>query len=277
MRFGVTARPDMPEAIRMAADVVEFVREHGANAVLDDQFSAAVGWDGESAPLDDMDIDIIITIGGDGTILRTAQHTTHPIFSINMGALGFLAEVQPEEWREGVARLLRGDYSIDARNKLSTTVGGDPQPPVVNEAVIHTTQISKMRHFEVKVDTSDALRFRADGLIIATPTGSTCYAMSVGSPIVDPKARAFLIVPIAPFKLSARPFVVSSDSRIEVRLLDGKDALLVLDGQAEAAIAPDQVVAFERSGEMARFIRFDTDFYRRFTKKLIRLMTSEEV
>ncbi len=277
MRFGVTARPDMPEAIKMAADVAEFIRGHDEAAVLDDQFAAATGWDGDSAPLDDMDIDVIITIGGDGTILRTAQHTTHPIFSINMGALGFLAEVQPEDWREGVSRLILGDYSIDARNKLTTIVGGDHQPAAVNEAVIHTTQISKMRHFEVQVDTSDPLRFRADGLIIATPTGSTCYALSVGSPIVDPKAKAFIIVPIAPFKLSARPFVVSSDSRIEVRLLDGKDALLVLDGQAEAAIEPDQTVTFERSDELARFIRFDTDFYRRFTKKLIRLMTSEEV
>jgi len=277
MRIGVTARPDMPEAITMAADVAEFIRKRGANAVLDDQFSVEAGWEGDSAPLDDMDIDIIITVGGDGTILRTTHHTTHPIFGINMGALGFLAEVQPEDWREGVARLLRGEYTIETRTKLSATVGGVPQPPVVNEAVIHTTQISKMRHFEVKVDTSDALRLRADGLIIATPTGSTCYAMSVGSPIVDPKAKAFIIVPIAPFKLSARPFVVSSDSTIEVRLLDGKDALLVLDGQAEAEIAPDQTVAFERSDERARFIRFDTDFYRRFRKKLMRLMTSEEV
>ena len=277
MRIGVTARPDMPEAITMAADVAEFILERGGNAVLDDQFSAEAGWEGDSAPLDDMDIDVIITVGGDGTILRTAQHTTHPIFGINMGALGFLAEVQPGEWREGVARLLRGEYTIETRAKLSATVGGVPQPPVVNEAVIHTTQISKMRHFEVKVDSSDALRLRADGLIIATPTGSTCYAMSVGSPIVDPKAKAFIIVPIAPFKLSARPFVVSSDSRIEVRLLDGKDALLVLDGQAEAEIAPDQVVAFEMSDERARFIRFDTDFYRRFRKKLMRLMTTEEV
>lgn len=275
MRLGITARPDVREPPDLAARVARFAEERGAVAIMDTDIVETTGWAGAQAPLSEMEIDVLVTIGGDGTILRALQHIDRPLLSINMGALGFLTEVTPEMWREGITRLLEGEYSIDARSKIETWVDDERQPDAVNEAVIHTTQISKMRHFYVVIDEHPALDFRADGLIVATPTGSTCYAMSVGAPIVDPKAPVMIIVPIAPFNLSARPLVISAESEVEVTLLDGKDALLVLDGQIKREIAPDVDLRFVRSPNEARFIRFDTDFYSRFRRKLARLMASE--
>ncbi|MCI0497918.1 MAG: NAD(+)/NADH kinase [Thermoplasmata archaeon] len=274
--FGLTARPDMPEALALAAEVAALLGERGVPPVVDEAIAGAIDHNGDIAPLGAMEMDALIVVGGDGTILRALQHTSRPVFSINMGALGFLTEVPPEEWRQGIERLLGGDYVIDQRAKLETWIDGERQPDAVNEAVVHTTQISKMRYFDVRVDGNRAFSFRADGLIVATPTGSTCYAMSVGAPIVDPRAHAAIIVPIAPFKLAARPLVVADDSTVEVKLLEDKDALLVLDGQIKRQIGADSTLRFLLSDRTARFIRFDTDFYTRFRRKIARLMTVEE-
>lgn len=276
MRFGITARPDLPEAVSLAGEVAAYLRGRGFPPMVDETIAKALGKDLDSAPLDEMKMDILVVVGGDGTILRAFQHTAAPVFSINMGALGFLTEVQPEEWRPSVGRLLEGRYIVDERVKLETWIEGERQPDAVNEAVVHTTQISKMRCFDVRVDGDRAFTFRADGLIVATPTGSTCYAMSVGSPIVDPRAHAAIIVPIAPFKLTARPLVVSDTSTVEVSLLEDKDALLVLDGQIKREIGAGSTLRFLLSDRVARFIRFDIDFYARFRRKLARLMTTEE-
>ena len=126
-----------------------------------------------------------------------------------------------------------------------------------------------MRHYEIFVDDVMANSIRADGVIIATPTGSTSYAMSAGGPILDPRVAGFIIVPIAPFKLSARPMVVPIDSKISIRLLTPKrPSLLVLDGQLEYKIKTNDKITFTRSESPARFIRFEPDFYKRIEEKL---------
>lgn len=219
--------------------------------------------------LPNMDADVIITIGGDGTILRTLQGTDAPILGINAGVLGFLTEVQPREIRSAIKKVLAGRYRIEERLKLKTVMDGKRLEDATNEAVIHTAHIAKMRHFAISVDNTPATEMRADGLIVATPTGSTCYAMSVGSAIVDPRVEALVIAPIAPFRLSARPFVVPARSRISVTIKDPRECIMVIDGQCEFEMSGREKLVFTASDKKARFVSFKDDFYRNLEEKLV--------
>jgi len=126
-----------------------------------------------------------------------------------------------------------------------------------------------MRHFAIQVDGQPATEMRADGLIVATPTGSTCYAMSVGSAIVDPRVDALVIAPIAPFRLAARPFVVPARSKISVTIKDPKECIMVIDGQCEFEMCGDEKLEFTASDKKARFVSFKNDFYRNLEEKLV--------
>jgi len=139
----------------------------------------------------------------------------------------------------------------------------------MNEAVIHTDTVAKIRHFRIMVDDQVATELRADGVIVATPTGSTCYAMSVGSPIIDPHVNAFVFVPMAPYKFAARPMVVPTSARIKVELLMDRGCLLVIDGQREYHIEGHTTVEFSLSKDYGRFLRFEDNFYARMQEKLV--------
>lgn len=178
-------------------------------------------------------VDFIVSIGGDGTILRTIHKMADPapILGINMGTLGFLVDVVPADAAETIKRLLSG-FVVDERSRLKLLINGVCMPQATNEIAFITASPAKMIEFEILVDGSLMEDFRADGVIIATATGSTAYAMSAGGPIVDPRVDAIVLVPMAPFKLSSRPWVMPGNSVIEVRLkLPEKEALVVVDGQ----------------------------------------------
>ncbi len=213
--------------------------------------------------IEDMDVDLLLCIGGDGTILRAvhALKAPIPVLGINTGAMGFLAEVQPENSVYTLTRLLEG-FETERKERLSVTVKGtaEKMPYAMNEAVLITSKPGKMLHFAIFIDDEELEELRADGVIFATPTGSTAYAMSAGGPIVDPKVNATIIVPIAPFKLSARPTVVDMNSEISLELLELKDAELVIDGQFYREIGKGERIRITR-GEPAIFVKIgDTHF-----------------
>ena len=239
----------------------------GVDYVVESHTADALGISG--VPLSKMKVDALITIGGDGTILRTLQACDAPVMGVNAGVLGFLTEIQANEIKPAVKRLLTGKYHIDERMKLKTTMNGKRLEDATNEAVIHTAQIAKMRHFAISIDGTPATETRADGLIVATPTGSTSYAMSVGSSIIDPRVEAFVIAPIAPFRLAARPLVVAARSKIAVTITDPRECTMVIDGQCEFKIRGDERLVFTASEKKAKFISFKDDFYRNLEEKLI--------
>jgi len=154
--------------------------------------------------------------------------------------------------------------------RVKTHVDGRRHPDSLNEAVIHTAHVAKIRSFEVLVDGQTAERFRADGVIVATPTGSTSYAMSTGGPLVDPRMDAIIVTAIAPFKPSFHPFVFPPASEVRVRVTKPKECTLVLDGQREVPLKGSEELAFTKSERPARFVRFRYDFYRRVSEKLAR-------
>ncbi|HUV02175.1 MAG TPA: NAD(+)/NADH kinase [Desulfobacteria bacterium] len=221
--------------------------------------------------IEEMDVDLLICIGGDGTILRTlhALKSPTPVLGINTGAIGFLAEVQPENSVSTLTSLLEEGFEVERKERLSVTIKGkkEKMPYAMNEAVVITSKPGKMLHFAIFIDGEELERLRADGVIFATPTGSTAYAMSAGGPIVDPKVNATIIVPIAPFKLSARPTVVDINSEISVELLEMKDAELVIDGQFYRAIGKEERISIT-GGEPALFVKVWGKHFLKLSDKL---------
>ena len=267
MKFGVMSNPNIEKATLIAKDVIDFLEDKG-EVTVEESLASKFGISGH--PLQEMKPDILITVGGDGTVLWALQRTTAKLFCINAGDIGFLTEVNPEDAIESLKRIIKGDYIIDRRARLKTVLNEKRLFDCMNEAVIHTAHVAKMRHFEILVDDNPIGEIRADGIIVATPTGSTCYAMSVGSPLVDPRVNAFVIAPIAPFKLSARPYVVPIDSEIKIKLLEpDKPCILVLDGQYETQVESEGIILFTASNAPAELVRFSTDFYKRVSEKLI--------
>lgn len=267
MKFGVMCNIEFPEAIEVAKEIITFLSKENEVSIESD-LAARIGKKGFL--LEKMKVDVLVTVGGDGTILRALQHSNAKIFGVNAGVLGFLAEVTADKAKQGLQRIMRGKYIIDERVKLKTIFNGKRQLDCTNEAVLHTAHIARMRHFEVFINGNLAQDMRADGIIVATPTGSTSYSMSAGGPLIDPKVHAFVVVPLAPFKLSARPIVIPAESEIGIRLGEPKrTCVLVLDGQQELKVSGSDTMKFSVSENVARFIRFDENFYKRIEEKLV--------
>ena len=216
-------------------------------------------------------VDFIVSVGGDGTILRTIHRMNDPvpILGINMGTLGFLVDVEPKEAEKTLNQLIP-EFEVDERSRLKVLLNGKSLSPATNEVALITASPAKMIEFEIIVDGSLMEDFRADGVIIATSTGSTAYAMSAGGPIVDPRVDAIVMVPMAPFKLSSRPWVIPGDSTIEVKLkLPLKEALVVVDGQSTTTISINDSLVISKADTPARFVKVGKDgFFEKVKSKL---------
>lgn len=274
MRIGVVARLDMEDAIQLTGKITDFLLKKGIETLIDTSVAEKLDKYQElSCSLDEMDADMIIAVGGDGTILRTQSFISHkkiPLFGINMGTVGFLTEIDPENVFKAIEEVLLGNYFVEKRTQLQI-YHQKKLHSALNEVVLMTRKPAKMLHIEISVDDEVVEELRADGLIIATPSGSTAYSMSAGGPIVDPRVGAFIIVPICPFKLGSRPTVVPDNSEIKVKLLrEGKKAIAVIDGQFEEEIDYMDQIIFRKSEDNACFVRLNKDFYRKVREKLIK-------
>ena len=220
--------------------------------------------------LNELRTDMAIILGGDGTLLRTQNQLTKeiPIFGINMGTVGFLTEIEVENTFEALDAILDGEWSKEKRTQL--IISHENQTfRALNEVVIMTARPAKMLHYEISVE-EVVEELRADGLIISTPSGSTAYSMSAGGPIVDPKVGAFIIVPICPYKLGVRPFVVSDASEIRIKLLKrGKKAIFVMDGQVQKEVNYMEELVIKKSEKDVYFMRINKKyFYKKVKDKL---------
>ncbi len=264
-RYGIYTNVHVKHAVDYTRQVIDALGDNPY--FLDKDIAEVMGLPG--MPLEDMDVDTVIVVGGDGTLLRALQHTDAKVIGINGGSVGFLAEIDHDNIAEGIARLLREDYIVETRFRLSCWYNGEYLMDSVNEAVVHTDTVAKIRHFKVYVDDVLASEMRSDGVIVSTPTGSTCYAMSLGAPYMDPKVRALMVVPMAAYKFNSRPFIVPATSKVTVENVMDKGCLIVLDGQEEYVMDGGSKVEFRISDRKARFIRFNTDFYSRVREKLV--------
>jgi len=270
-KVGVVSRCDKPGAVGIAREIIEHLREK-LDVFVDPGTAVELGIEG--LPVGQMrqaGVDLIIAVGGDGTVLRAIQHMDDPlpVMGVNMGTVGFLVDVDAEEALQTIDSILTG-FQVDERFRLDVWINDVKLPPATNEVVIITAHPAKILAYKVWVDEIKLEELRADGLVIATPTGSTAYAMSAGGPIVDPRVDATVVVPLAPFKLSSRPWAIPGQSRIKVELLlRNKEAVVVVDGQSSQSISSNDVIRIEKAANPARFVRIrDNGFYDKVKSKL---------
>lgn len=267
MKAVIVSRIDNREALEFASEIHEILERAGSKAVFDRDTATALGTVGIS--LASAEADVVIIIGGDGTILRTIQELKNPIpvLGVNWGEVGFLADLEPSE-AIAFVRSLQPGFPVEERMRISLAANNAPLGVALNEALIVTTRPAKMLRFSVVVDGNIAEQFRADGLLISTPTGSTAYAMSAGGPIVDPRIQGFLLVPLAPYMLSSRPHLISENRNLEIRLESAKPAKLVIDGQQTIDLGTSSTILVKRSPVPARFVDVKRNFFEKVDKKL---------
>ncbi len=220
----IVGKPDEPRVTEPTEQLRAHLTKAGVNLLARDEIDSA---------------DLVIAIGGDGTMLyasRLARESGTPILGINRGRLGFLADVTPEEMLTSVDRVLQGDYSTDSRLLLAARMlrrNGDQEVAyALNDVVLQRRETGRMVDFETRIAGQYVNTHSGDGLVIATPTGSTAYALSCGGPIIEPQLDAVVVVPICPHTLTDRPIVISASQSVEVSLLQRDDtkAEVTVDG-----------------------------------------------
>ncbi|HEC17308.1 MAG TPA: NAD(+) kinase [Sedimenticola sp.] len=220
-----------------------FLRERGHRIALEREAAERLdGWSQASATREEIarSSDLVIVVGGDGTLLHAARSMADrdvPLLGVNLGRLGFLTDISPDNMLDTLDRILTGDYDEEKRFLLRAEVGPPGRPDAsrkaFNDVVIHKWNIARMIEFETHVDGRFVETQRADGLIVATPTGSTAYALSGGGPLLDPALNALVMVPICPHTLSNRPIVVSGDCVIDIAICgrtDPRNVRITCDG-----------------------------------------------
>jgi len=265
VKYSLIANPEHSENEIHVAKIIEKLKD----VELETRTAELVGKEGVS--IDNLSGDILIVLGGDGTILYALQHVNIPIFPINTGSVGFLSETAANEnYDEYLDKLEKEKYEIEDVQRLDLFCNKLKMGTALNEVVLHAAHVSKIQTFEIKVNNQTIETVRSDGIIIATPTGSTAYAMSVGSPIINPNVSCFVIVAIAPYSMNSRPIIISDEETLSINILTEKETVMVMDGQEEIAIKIEDDVEIKRSNTPAKLIRFSTTFFERMNTKLRR-------
>ncbi len=240
-RIGIVTKRDHEAAAAAAARLVDWLAARRLEAVRD--------------PADPDDLDLVVVLGGDGTLLAAARLVAPrhvPILGVNLGGLGFLTEVTLEELPSTLERLLAGDFTVSERMMLTVRVvrRGAPvaEDAVLNDVVITKGALARLVQLTVAVDGCAITTFRGDGLIVATPTGSTAYSLSAGGPIVHPEHRSIILTPIAAHTLTLRPLVIPDQLTVAITLArEDADVVLTADGQVGYPLEPHDVVEVRRA------------------------------
>jgi NAD+ kinase len=261
-RIGVALKTTSPEAIELGRELVAEIRRLGRQPVIDRESAAVLESDDDvdRASLPEV-VDLVVVLGGDGTLLSVTRGKLEgtPILGINMGTLGFLTEHPAEALFSALRATLEGRSSVERRERLQVTVETPDREPVtrcvLNDAVVNKSALARMLVLSVHVDGHFVSRFKADGLIVATPTGSTAYNLSAGGPILYPNLEVIVVTPICPHALTNRPIVLSLDSTIEIRLESlSEEVYLTLDGQQGFPLKPVDLVRIERCSDPVHLI-----------------------
>ena len=270
MKALLVSRIDNHDALAFCGQIRTLLESVGCEVVFDRDTASSFGTEG--IPLADAHADVAIIVGGDGTILRTIQQMKNPVpvLGVNWGGVGFLADLEPSEALAFIKTLPAG-FSVEERMRIALYKNGKPLGIALNEAMVVTTRPAKMLDIAIMIDGIVSEQFRADGLLISTPTGSTAYAMSAGGPIVDPQVQGFLLVPLAPYMLSSRPHLISSSRHLEVRLESSKPANLAIDGQQIFELGRSSTIEIRRSEKPALFVDVKRNFFEKVDKKLRKL------
>jgi len=265
-RIGIVAKVASRDAVHTAHELAEWLRRRGLAVALDEATLRARGagtGDGEAAPFRPEDsYDLVVVLGGDGTLLSVARALAGPvpILGVNLGNLGFLTEINRSELYPAMVQVLAGRFKTEERSlfdvELQRNGSGSMRFRVLNDAVINKSALARIIELTLRIDGHLVASFRADGLIISTPTGSTAYNLSAGGPILSPLLPVAVLTPICPHALSLRPIVVPDTGAIEITLeTQREEVYLTLDGQEGTTIGYRDVVRISRSPAKIRLAK----------------------
>lgn len=268
---GVLYNARIPQARSLATEIEAWTAER-----VDEVIVCAI--DKVSDALCLSEVELLVTLGGDGSILQAARLAAPHrvlILGINLGRVGFLSEAETGEWSEVLSSALAGDYWIEERMMLRVTSRRGSEMVIeaeaLNDVVVGRGARGRAVHLRTDVDGGELATYVADGLIVATPTGSTAYALAAGGPILPPELRNILLVPVAPHLSMERPIVLAEGVTVRITVIGRRPAVLMVDGQPEAELENRDVVSVEASSHVARFarVREQTYFYKTLVKRLV--------
>lgn len=268
--IGILTKPKFPEVKATLQAVVNWLRDRKIDVILDNTSASLLNERGgvQKTQLAQK-ADVLLILGGDGTMLNAARLAGErgiPILGVNMGGLGFLTEVRLEHLYPSLERVFANEYVLDERLMLGTHIHrhGETvaQGVVLNDVVISKGTLARMIELRIAIQGQFVTNLRGDGLIVSTPTGSTAYSLSAGGPIINPAVRSLILAPICPHTLTHRPLIVPNDVEIEVSLTSKDEgAMATLDGQVGVAMTQGDTVALKVSEHRTRLIRFPESSY----------------
>lgn len=279
MKIGIIAKPNIEEPFEITQKLSAWFDERRVEIYVEKDLGKKIN---HTNSVDRGDIpglvDIILVFGGDGTFLGVARiackHGT-PILGINLGGLGFLTEVTVEELYPMMERIIEGNYEVEERQMLLTTIHREKNIigsyEVLNDVVINKGAVARIIDLGIYIEDSHVTTYRADGIILSTPTGSTAYSLSAGGPIVHPNIPVTIITPICPHTLTNRPLVVSSDMKVEIRVSTNEpDTYLTLDGQIGVRLNTGDIIEVKRTDTSVKLIKSPyRDFFTILKTKLM--------
>ena len=261
-RIGIVLKPHQPDALKTICELVVWLAKRGIKLVGGPELEREQIEHQTGCPIDEIsgeklagDVDLMLVLGGDGTMIATARMIGDqevPVLGVNYGGLGYLAEFRIQELYSGLESILAGNYRLDKRVMLAIELRRGDTPVtsnrVLNDVVINKSALARIIEIETYLNHQFVNSFRADGLIVSTPTGSTAYNLSAGGPVIFPSMNAVVITPICPFTLSNRPIVVPDDAEIELLLkTDHEEVALTLDGQVGFPLKVEDRVLIRKS------------------------------
>lgn len=259
--IGLAVHAGRPDAVEAARTITRWLAERGhrTRAISDSRLDCDAG-----------ELDLAVSLGGDGTMLRTVDAVRAadvPVLGVNLGHLGYLTAVEPDALAGALERFLAGDYRVEARMTLDVTIGGADAPAAarraLNDVVLQRAHAGHTVRAALGINGTPFLDYTADSLIVATPTGSTAYNLSARGPIVSPRAQVVVVTPVAAHGLFDRSLVLDATEEVSVAPVDGTRAELVIDGWEPLPVAPGQVVTCRRGERDALLVTFeDRDFHR---------------
>ncbi len=269
--IGILFHPKLPQSLPLAREMASFLQEHDCIPWT------CSAWDEEQVKSQISDLDLLITLGGDGTVLRAARMASRagvPILAVKVGRLGFLSEFEPEAWQQHLAPILEGTFWLEERMMLHAEVQRENARlysfEALNDVVVSRGALARVVRLATYIDGGYMTTYAADGVIVSTPTGSTAYALAVGGPILPPELKNILVIPIAPHLSLDRAIVLSKGAAVRIKVSTDHRAMLTVDGQFEVGLLDGDGVVITASQNMARFVRTRerTYFYRSLMKRL---------
>jgi NAD+ kinase len=274
----IISRPARPEVARTVPELLAWLNAHGYTVIVDPE--TAKYSDGQEevqrAQMSSRPLDLVIVLGGDGTLLSAVRATAAidvPLLGVNLGSLGFLTDVPLSSLFSMLDQVAQGRAPVEQRSLMQCDLMRGEQILgsylVFNDAVVNKTTLARLNHYDLFVDKMFVSSYRADGMIVATPTGSTAYSLSAGGPVLMPTVNAFVITPVAPHSLTHRPLVVPDSAVVELLLRSDEEvAYLSLDGQPGLDLKDGDRVRCRRSEHKVSLFRTETDFFKVLRTKL---------